>query len=68
MDQPIRPGEAMTFKEFLNSLTLEQAREWDATNEKWLWIDHNLICDSGLVMTDRIVQKIEARFEELLAR
>jgi len=58
----------MTFKEFLNSLTLEQAREWDATNEKWLWNDYNLICDSGLVMTDRIVQKIEARFEELLAR
>ena len=58
----------MTFKELLDSLTLEQAREWDATNEKWLWIDYNIMCDQEFLMIDETVNAIEARFEELLAR
>lgn len=58
----------MTFKELLNSLTLEQAKEWDATNEKWLWIDYNIMCDQEFLMIDETVNAIEARFEELLAR
>lgn len=58
----------MTFKKFLDSLTLEQAREWDATSEKWLWIDYNIMCDQEFLMIDETVNAIEERFEKLLSK
>ena len=57
----------MNFKKFLSTLTVEQAREWMATEEKWTWIDYNILCDAGFPVTEQYVDEVEDRFCELLA-
>lgn len=58
----------MTFTKLLSTLTLQQAQEWNATEEKWTWIDYNVMCDAGFPMRDDYVDSIEHRFCELLGQ
>ena len=58
-------------REILESLTLQQAKTWKATNEKYLYIDYEVVAQHGISLNslrdDRLLNAIEARFEQLLA-
>jgi hypothetical protein len=57
-------------REILESLTLEQAKEWQATSEKYLYIDYEIVSEHGISLNDlrddRLLNAIEKRFMELL--
>jgi len=50
----------------IKALTLTQAQEWNATTEKWLYVDYNILTDAGLKTTDHTVNAVEEAFETLL--
>ena len=57
-------------REILESLTLEKAKEWQATNEKFLYIDYEITSPLGVSLCDlkddRLLNAIEERFIALL--
>lgn len=57
----------MKFAEFLNNLTILEAKHWDMTSEKILYIDDDLLGPSGLRLTDARLNAIEEKFESLLS-
>jgi hypothetical protein len=60
----------MTTQEILDSLTLQQAQEWQATTEKYLFVDYEIVSQYGISLnslpTNRLIDAIEARLESLL--
>ena len=60
----------MTTQEILDNLTLQQAQEWQATTEKYLFVDYEVVSQYGISLNalpnNRLIDAIEARFESLL--
>lgn len=57
----------MKFSEFLETLTIEQAIEWNKTNEKTLYVDDDILSPAGFWMNDARQDAVETKFESLLA-
>jgi hypothetical protein len=57
-------------KEILESLTLEQAKAWQATSEKYLFVDYEVVAQHDISLNDlrddRLLNAIEKRFMQLL--
>lgn len=57
-------------REILESLTLEQAKAWQATSEKYLFVDYEVVAQHGISLNDlrddRLLNAIEKRFMQLL--
>ena len=51
----------------IKALTLQQAQEWNATTEKWLYVDYNILTDAGLRANDHTVNAVEEAFDFMLA-
>lgn len=49
------------------ALTLEQAKEYDAVQDKYLWVMDSIFDPINLRVTDARVNRVEDRLEELLA-
>lgn len=66
--QSTNQRETMTkLEQTIKGLTLEQAKEWYSTTEKWLYIDYNILTDAGLRTNDHTVNAIEEAFNFMLA-
>jgi hypothetical protein len=57
-------------KTIIDSLTKVQAQEWAATNEKYLFVDYEIVSEFGISLNDlpnnNLIDQIEARFTQLL--
>ena len=63
----------INLKNILEGLTLEQAKEWNETNEKFIYIDDAVLSayDIGLnslreATMNRVLDEIESAFETML--
>ena len=65
--QPQRTNTMTKLEQTIKALTLQQAQEWNATSEKWLYVDYNILTDAGLRTNDHTVNAIENALETLLA-
>lgn len=54
------------FQQVIDDLTLDQAKEWNEQQDKFLWVEYNILDIAGYVATDRRVEMIEVKFEEIL--
>ena len=54
------------FKEFIDSLTIEQAMAWEATTEKWLYVDDDILGPNDFGCSDARVDAVENRFAQLI--
>lgn len=50
----------------IKTLTLGQAKEWEATDEKFTWVDYNVLSANDLNCSDTNVNLVERQFERLL--
>jgi len=55
----------MTFQELLDGLTTNQAKAWEATEEKWIFCT-DILDASDFRRNDYSVNMIESRFEDML--
>ena len=54
------------YETIIENVTIEQAKEWDADSEQFLYCDNEVLeCGADGIYW---VEKLEARFVELLAR
>ena len=53
----------MTLAELINSLTLDQAIQWDRETDKLIWIETNLLDPAGL--SRRLAEKVEAELDRI---
>jgi hypothetical protein len=62
----------MKTQTILDNLTLAQAEAWEATTEKFLFVDDEIVSQYGISLnalpTDNLLNAIEGKFERLLAR
>ena len=56
----------MKIEDLIASLTIDHARAWNATNEKTLFVDYEILCDAGFRLSTQALDLIEARLEALL--
>ena len=60
----------MKTQNILDSLTVDQARAWAATTEKYLFVDYEVVSAFGISLNalpdNRLIDQIEARLEKLL--
>jgi len=60
----------MQIQTILNNLTLQQAQEWQATSEKYLYIDYEVVSNYGISLNNlpnnNLIEAIEQQFENLL--
>jgi len=60
----------MKTQDIIDSLTKAQAQAWAATTEKYLFVDYEVVSAFGISLNalpnNRLIDRIEARFEELL--
>ena len=60
----------MQIQNILNNLTLQQAQEWQATSEKYLYIDYEVVSNYGISLNNlpnnNLIEAIEQQFENLL--
>jgi len=60
----------MNTQTILDSLTVDQARAWAATTEKYLFVDYEVVSAFGISLNalpdNRLIDQIEARLEKLL--
>ena len=60
----------MQIQTILNNLTLEQAQEWQATSEKYLYVDYEVVSNYGISLNNlpnnNLIEAIEQQFENLL--
>ena len=63
----------INLKNILEGLTVEQAQAWQATNEKFLYIDYEIVSQHGLGLNDlrdatlhSVLDAIEDAFEIIL--
>lgn len=54
------------FVAFLATLTVEQARAWDASPEKFLFVDDEILSPNNYRANTHTVYAVENRFAELL--
>lgn len=52
----------------INSLTFEQADQWDCETDKWVYIDDMILAPNGLRATEFNVNTIENAFDMMLGR
>jgi len=61
----------MKTQTILDNLTLAQAEAWEATTEKFLFVDDEIVSQYGISLnalpTDNLLNAIEGKFERLLA-
>lgn len=57
----------MKFADFLDGLTILEAKHWEMTSEKVLYIDDDLLGPADLRLTDARLNAIEEKFESLLS-
>ena len=50
----------------IDSLTIDQAMQWDAATDKWVFIDDTILAPANLKATDARVNAIEDAFMAII--
>lgn len=56
------------FSDFLETLTVDQAIQWQKTNEKILFVDDDILAPNDFRLTDFRLSAVEQKFESLLSK
>ena len=53
-------------QQIIDSLTIDQAMQWDAATDKWVFIDDTILAPANLKATDARVNAIEDAFMAII--
>lgn len=55
-----------TVEDKLVNLTVQNATEYAAVTDKWVWVDDNILAPADLPCTDYYVNTVEDKLEQVL--